>query len=291
MTWHEPILVQELLFFLKSLPVGAPLVDATLGDGGHTEAILKARPDLRVLGLEQDPLMLDRARRRLANSPGQVEYCQGNFAEILPNLAKPAAAVIFDLGVASFHFDEAGRGFSFKRDEPLDMRLDPANPLTAAQIVNTWPGPAIEKILRAYGEERFAARIASAIKAHQGRIDTTGQLISIIAKASPRLKSRPRQRRHPATRVFQALRIAVNDELENLKRGLQAAVQQLEKGGVMVVISFHSLEDRLVKNYFKDQVKAGGLTILTKKPLTPSAREKQFNPRSRSAKLRAAKKI
>lgn len=192
--------------------------------------------------------------------------------------------ILFDLGMSSWHLEESGRGFTFLKDEPLDMRYSLENDLTAEEIVNNYSQEKIEKILKEYGEERFAKRIAKRIiQTRPRKIKSTFQLVEIIKKAVPGKRTKI----HPATRTFQALRIAVNDELNNFKKALFQAVEVLEKGGRIVIISFHSLEDRIVKNFFKDS----NLNILTKKPVISSQEEIKINRRSRSAKLRAATKV
>jgi len=198
---------------------------------------------------------------------------------------KPVSGILFDLGFSSWHLEESGRGFSFEKNEPLDMRYNPENPLTAEKIVNNWSEREIEKILREYGEERFTKRIAREIIQERKikPIKTTFQLVETIKKSTPIWYHH--RRIHPATRTFQALRIAVNDELNNLKKALPQAVEILEKDGRLAVISFHSLEDRIVKNFFRENLK-----ILTKKPIRPSLEEIEINPRSRSAKLRVGQK-
>ena len=191
----------------------------------------------------------------------------------------PISGILFDLGMSSWHLEESGRGFTFLKDELLDMRYSLENDLTAEEIVNNYSQEKIEKILKEYGEERFAKRIAKRI-IHHRPIKSTFQLVEIIKKAIPGKRTKI----HPATRTFQALRIAVNDELNNLEKALLQAVEVLEKGGRIIVISFHSLEDRIVKNFFKDS----NLKVLVKKPVIPSQEEVKTNRRSRSAKLRAA---
>jgi 16S rRNA (cytosine1402-N4)-methyltransferase len=196
--------------------------------------------------------------------------------------------VLFDLGLSSWHLEKSGRGFSFSRDEPLDMRFQGG--VTAQEIVNWWPQKELERMLKEYGEERFAKRIANEIVRSREKepITSTLQLVSIIERAVPYWYQK--RRIHPATKTFQALRIAVNDELNNLGRALPQAIEVLKPGGRLVVISFHSLEDRIVKNFLRENSRKGLLKVLTKKPVKPSAEEVKVNPRSRSARLRAAVK-
>ncbi len=284
--WHEPVMVAEVLRFLTPGP-GKLIVDATVGTGGHAEAILER--GARLIGIDRDPSALDLARRRLARFEGRCRLVQGNFRDlegILAGLdAGPVDGVLFDLGVSSAQLGDAGRGFSFLKEGPLDMRMDPSQPLTAHEIVNRWPEWEIARILREYGEERYARRIARAI-VRARPIETTTELAEVVARCYPP----GRHRIHPATRTFQALRIAVNDELSALREGLLAAIRALRPGGTVVTISFHSLEDRIVKRTLRQRWIAGEVEILTKKPLVPSAEEVARNPRARSAKLRAARR-
>ena len=221
-----------------------------------------------------------------------VNDSYANLEEIVrKNNFKPIHGILFDLGMCSWHLESSGRGFSYLGDEPLDMRFSLKNNLTAAEIINFWSVEKIEKILKEFGEERYARRIALALKEarKKERIIGTQQLKDILKKSLP--KNYDKKRIHFATRTFQALRIAVNNELEIIEKGIQQAIKILEPNGKIVVISFHSLEDRIVKNLFKEESKAGKLNILTKKPITPSLEEIKNNPRSRSAKLRAAEII
>jgi len=204
---------------------------------------------------------------------------------------KPVHGILFDLGMCSWHLDASGKGFSYLKDEPLDMRFDSKNNLTAAEIINSWEIKKIENILKEFGEEKYARRISLAIKEarKKERIIGTQQLVDVLKETLP--KNYDNKRTHFATRTFQALRIAVNDELQTIERGIEQAIKTLEPNGRIVVISFHSLEDRIVKNIFREKAKIGELNILTKKPITPCLEEIKNNSRSHSAKLRAAKKI
>lgn len=284
--WHEPVMVGEVLRFLAPGP-GKLVVDATVGTGGHAEAILERGAEL--LGIDRDPWALEVARRRLARFGGRCRLVRGNYRHLERILGEQGIGevdgVLFDLGMSSFQLGDPGRGFSFLREGPLDMRMDPSQPLTAHEIVNRWPEREIARILREYGEERYARRIARAI-VRARPLRTTTELASLVARCYPP----GRHRIHPATRTFQALRIAVNDELAALREGLLAAIRVLRPGGVVVVISFHSLEDRIVKRTFRQRWIADEVEILTKKPLTPSPEEVGRNPRARSARLRAARK-
>jgi len=284
--WHEPVMVQEVLRFLDPRP-GKLVVDATVGTGGHAEAILERGAEL--IGIDRDPLALEVARERLSRFGKRFLLIQDNFRHLVQILrdhgVQEVDGVLFDLGMSSFQLEDPKRGFSFLKEGPLDMRMDPSQDLTAYEIVNRWSERDIARILREYGEERYARRIARTIVKSRP-IETTTQLARIVARCYP-----PGYHRiHPATRTFQALRIAVNDELNALREGLLAAIKVLRPGGVVVAISFHSLEDRIVKRTFRQRWIAGEVEILTKKPLTPTAEEVEKNPRSRSAKFRAARK-
>lgn len=287
-TLHVPVLKNEVLHAL-ALALGAIVVDGTVGDGGHAEAILeKTSPDGKLLGLDLDPDALETSARRLKRFGARVMLRQGNFRDLVEILKvaqfpKPHA-VLLDLGLRSFELEGSGRGFSFRGSEPLDMRFDPTGEITAADIVNGMRAPELERIFRAYGEEREARRIAERIftARRKQRIQTTDQLVAIVGGRGGRI--------HPATRVFQALRIAVNDELAALEQGITGAIQSLSPKGRLAIISFHSLEDRIVKRAFLKLAQAGAGTVVTKRPLVPGSEEVERNPRSRSAKLRVFQK-
>ncbi len=309
---HQPVLVKEVLECLKPQP-GENFVDCTFGFGGHSLEILKRnKPDGKVLGIERDKKILDLIKDcpkndvlvprtsffRTVLGNKRLIFANNNFKNLKQIVKKyefnRINGILFDLGVSSWHFEQSGRGFTFQIDEPLVMNYKSGiknQELTAQEIVNQWPEQELIRIFREYGEERHSRRIAQLIC--QSRrikpIKTTKQLVEIIKKAVP--KKYQYRRIHFATRVFQALRIAVNNELDNLESVLPQALEILEKNGRLVIISFHSLEDRLVKNFFRDSAKKGLLEILTKKPITPNQEEIRSNPRSRSAKLRAAVKI
>jgi len=301
---HIPVLVEEVMGFLQCEP-GRTYVDATLGGGGHAFEILRrSSPDGRLIGLEWDETAIGEARNVLTPyGEDRVRIFQENFAR-LPGVLKEVGidevdGILFDLGLSSLQLDQQGRGFSFQAEGPLDMRMDRRRDLTAADFVNTLSQAALEETLSHYGEERWAKRIAKAIVQEREKrpILTTQALKTIVRQAIPRrFHSR---RLDPATRTFQAFRIRVNDELENLKVTLQGAWKLLRKGGRICVISFHSLEDRIVKETFREQARKGGegsgsdpiLRILTPKPVTPSEAEKKGNPRSRSAKLRCSERV
>lgn len=303
-----PVLLEETLDFLApERRPGGLFVDATLGLGGHAEALLRRAPEARLLGLDRDPQALEMAARRLAPFGDRVRLEHAVFDrldEVLAGLGiDRVAGILADLGVSSLQLDVPERGFSFRREGPLDMRMGIAD-MTAADLVNESSEEELEKIFREYGEERQARRIARVIvrARSESPITTTGQLKSLIDRA----KGRPsrEERIDPATRVFQALRIEVNQELSGLEAMIDQAVRLLEHDGRLVVISYHSLEDRIVKNRMRamgqgevDQVTGRTrsetrlIEVLTRKPLRPTEEEIAFNPRSRSAKLRAARRL
>jgi 16S rRNA (cytosine1402-N4)-methyltransferase len=284
---------------------GGFYVDATLGAGGHAEALLERAPGIRLLGLDRDPEALALARPRLARFGSRVELAQANFADLDRVLEghPPPDGVLADLGVSSMQLDRGERGFSFRRDGPLDMRMSPNGP-SAADIVATASAEELKRIFREYGEERMAAKIARGIVAERtrGPITSTRQLARIVAGA----RGGRGGKIDPATRVFQALRIEVNQELVALSRFLAAAANRLNAGGRLAVIAYHSLEDRIVKEAFRrdsgvclcpprlPRCVCGArrvLKVLTRRPVVPSEAERRSNPRSRSARLRVAEKL
>lgn len=279
-----------------NLKRGSVAVDATVGGGGHSEEILKIiSPGGRLIGLDADPEAVRIAEERLKFFGGSFTLVNDNFRNIDRVLAKEGIkdvdAILLDLGVSSYQLESGERGFSIKHDSRLDMRMDRGLKTTAHDIVNRYTEKQISEIIEKYGEERFHNKIARYIKEARSRkpIDTTGELQAIIRKA---VGYRYRNLRiDPATRTFQALRIAVNDELGALEEGLKSAIFWLKPGGRIAVIAFHSLEDRIVKNLFKGYAKLGVLNLITKKPLQPSQEEIVKNIRARSAKLRAAERI
>lgn len=301
---HIPVLQKQVIEYLNPQS-NENFIDGTIGEGGHTLAILeKNGPRGKVLGIDRDPNQIENCKLKIENFKQfkeRVILVCDNFANINKIVKrekfKKVQGILLDLGMSSWHLQESGQGFSFLKDELLIMRYDWKsqnlnsrfkNELIAERIINTWSESEIEKILREYGEERFSKRIAKEIiEARKiSPIETTFQLVAIIKKAVPIWYQH--RRIHPATKTFQALRIAVNDELNNLKIVLPQALEILETEGRLVVISFHSLEDRVVKNFFRDSQKEKRLRILTPKPIRPSVEEVKTNPRSRSAKLRAA---
>lgn len=293
---HAPVLLAEVLAGLAPRP-GGRYIDGTLGGGGHAAAVLEAAgPDARLLGIDADPAALAAAGARLAPFGERAALAHGNFRD-LAQIARaaglaPADGLLLDLGVSSHQLDTAERGFSFLADAPLDMRLDPTSGRTAAELVNQTPEGELADLIYRYGEERASRRIARAIAEARARrpVATTGALAELIARALGR-----RGKIHPATRTFQALRIAVNQEIASLEAALPQAVELLAPGGRLAVIAFHSLEDRVVKQFFRAESGAAGagqarLRIITKKPIEAGAEEVRANPRSRSAKLRIAER-
>ncbi|MBI5045902.1 MAG: 16S rRNA (cytosine(1402)-N(4))-methyltransferase RsmH [Candidatus Niyogibacteria bacterium] len=293
---HVPVLLEEVIRLLD-ISQGKIFVDTTADGGGHLEEILKRLPeDGKMIGLDQDEEMIERLRQKFGKDK-RTEFIHGNFRDIgslLSEYAGTVDGILYDLGFSSLQLEESGRGFSFTKDEPLLMTLrrdlGPED-LTAEKIVNDWPEDRLKEIIRVYGEERFAGRIARRIaeERRRGRIRRTVELAEIIRSAVP--KNYERGRINPATRAFQALRITVNDELGVLREGLAGGWNLLSPNGRMAVISFHSLEDRIVKNFFRDNKQNDEAEILTKKPIVAVKEELLRNPRARSAKLRAAVKI
>jgi 16S rRNA (cytosine1402-N4)-methyltransferase len=307
---HHPVMVERVVELLRPRQGGVYL-DATLGLGGHAERLLEASgPDGRVIGLDRDPAALALARERLAWAGERLVPVAASFAD-LAEVAERAGfdtvdGVLYDLGVSSLQLDEPARGFSYRADAPLDMRMDPTGGITAAEVLNTYPRAELARILREYGEDRHAGRIARFIDEARRRrpIQTTTQLVDLIKAAVPAAARRTGP--HPARRAFQALRIEVNRELEALSASLPQAVDLLAPGGRLVVLSYHSLEDRIVKRALNtaagrdDQAPArlpvaapapAKVAILTRRPETPTAAEVAANPRAESAKLRAAEKL
>lgn len=290
--FHEPVLLKEAIRFLQVLR-GKKYIDATIGGGGHSEEILKKGG--QVLGIDCDPEALTSSRKRLVSACPPSASCwklvKGNFAHLKRIAEKSGfakvAGIIFDLGLSFHQLKFSNRGFSFDENSFLDMRMDPELSVTAYDLVNGLSQKELVWLFSKFGQERYARRISKAIGVQRvfGPIKTSRQLAQIVLKVVPTRQARI----HPATRCFQALRIAVNNELGNLENALPQAVELLEKKGRLVVISFHSLEDRIVKNFFKGQEKRS-LVVLTKKPIKPSQTEVLKNPRSRSARLRAAEK-
>jgi 16S rRNA (cytosine1402-N4)-methyltransferase len=290
MNYHTPVLLEEVLRQLQPRS-GGLYVDSTLGGGSHTKAILRAsEPDGRVIGLDRDDEAIAVCQARLGEFGARAQLVTANFSELRDVLAKLQVAgvdgVLFDLGVSSRQLDEPVRGFSFLRDGPLDMRMSQTASLTAREVLATETQEELARIFFEYGEERRSRAIAKRIVEQRKRepLETTAQLVRLIE----RVLGPKRGKVHPATRVFMALRIHVNRELESLKEGLAAATEALNPGGRLVVISFHSLEDRIVKWFFRE---TQSLRVLTKKPLMAGEEECAANAKSRSAKLRAAERV
>jgi len=293
---HLPVLKEKIIEYLDPKE-NENFIDCTFGEGGHTKEILKRNgPKGKVLAIEIDPDLYEKGKKLEEKFKGRLILKNGNFAKLKEIVEKekfwPVNGILFDLGISSWHLEESGRGFSFKKDEPLIMRYDKnLKALTAIDVLNSFPEREIEKILREFGQEQFAKKIAREIvkERKKKKIETTFQLVEIVKRAVP--KWYQRRKIHFATKTFLALRIFVNKELENLKEGLKQALEILESKGRLVIISFHSLEDRIVKEFFKKTKKEGLIEILTKKPEVPSKEEIQKNKRARSAKLRSAKKL
>ncbi len=291
MAGHVSVLLSETLEQLALRP-GMSVVDGTLGRAGHAQAILdKIAPGGRLIGLDKDPAAIEAAAQTLEPYGAAAILRQADFRDIAATLEELGVGkvdgMLLDLGVSSPQLDEAGRGFSFQQDGPLDMRMDPGSELTAAEIVNCYTPERLREILWTLGEERMARRIVERlVEARRAKpVKTTKELENIVFHAMP--KAARYGRIHPATRTFQALRIAVNGELEALEKFLKDAPQCLKEGGRLAVISFHSLEDRIVKQSFRGLERDGMGIVLTKKPVTAQASETETNPRSRSAKLRS----
>lgn len=292
--FHVPVLLDEVVELLALRP-GARVIDATINGGGHAAAILeRIGPAGRLLGFDRDPGVVERARERFAGEAGRLEVVHSSFRHLRAVAAEkgfvPADAILFDLGLSSYHFDLSQRGFSFARDEPLDLRFDPgdAETMSAAELLGSRSAEELARIFRDYGEERYASRIARAIAAAPEPIARTQQLYEIVRANIP-----GHERQHAgrsAARIFQALRIEANDELGAVREALPQALELLAPGGRLAVISFHSLEDRMVKQAFVAAQREGGLNVITKRPLRPSDDEVRANSRAASAKLRVAER-
>ena len=309
MSGHIPVLLEECIKYLNIKPDGI-YVDGTLGMGGHSEAILQRLTTGRLISIDRDTYAIERATERLAPYADRLTIVHGNFRDLPEILDEQGVdlvdGMLFDLGVSSPQLDEGSRGFSYMVDAPLDMRMDKSDNIDAWFIMNRWPEDKICRILRDYGEERHAARIARAIakRRQEQEIKTTLELVDIIKSAMPAAALREKQ--HPAKRSFQAIRIAVNDELGAVASLMETAPDRLKVGGRIAVISFHSLEDRIVKSAI--QSRENGCTCpreapvctcgfvqtlrsVTRKPITAGGEELELNPRSRSAKLRVAERV
>ena len=306
---HKPVLLEECIQALNIRPDGVYL-DGTLGRAGHSREIARRLTHGRLICVDRDQAALDAARERLGEWMDKVTLVHSNFDQldvILDELSLPGVdGMLFDLGVSSPQLDDGARGFSYRTDAPLDMRMDRTEGLTAADVVNTWSQEELRRILSQYGEERYAPTIAAAIvrRRQERPIETTLDLVDVIKSGMPARALKEKQ--HPAKRSFQAIRIAVNDELSSVDRMLQAAIPRLNQGGRLAVITFHSLEDRIVKTGLAAFAKGctcppdfpvcvcgktPDIKLLSRKPILPRAEEIAENPRARSAKLRAAEKL
>jgi 16S rRNA (cytosine1402-N4)-methyltransferase len=290
---HIPVLLEETVNLLTSNG-GKIYVDATIGLGGHSYEILKRNSNVYLIGIDKDPNALEIAEERLKDFEGRFALYQADYKDIDEVLKAEGIdkvdGILMDLGVSMLQLKTPERGFSFNEDAPLDMRMNPEQKLTAYDVVNKYKEKDLARIIKEYGEERFAYRIAKAIAEYRRKkpIETTKELAEIVERAVPKGFYK---KIHPATKTFQAIRIEVNKELEHLKEALIKLPTLLNPGGRIAVISFHSLEDRIVKHTLRYFEKEGTLKVLTKKPITPSEEEIKRNPASRSAKLRVAEKI
>lgn len=305
---HRPVLAGEVVDLLvPALAQGGVFVDATLGRAGHALRVLDAAPNVHLVGIDRDPDALEACRANLAEHSGRVTLVRDDFkdlAAVLERLGVEAVrGVLLDLGVSSPQLDAADRGFSYRGDGPLDMRMDPGQRLSAHDVVNGYEQKDLARVISRYGEERFATRVARAIVSSRP-IERTSQLADVVRDAIPAATRRTGG--HPAKRTFQALRIEVNGEITRLERVLPQTVDVLDAGGRVVVISYHSLEDRTVKRFFNDQARGctcppdfpvcacgaeATVKVLNRRPVTPTEDEMEANPRARSAKLRAAERL
>ena len=305
---HDPVLADRVVELLwPALERGGVVVDATLGGGGHARRILESSPHASVVGIDRDAGALEAARARLGAHGARLRLVHDNFADLAAVLERlgveEVRGVLFDLGVSSPQLDSPGRGFSFRLDGPLDMRMDSSGHLTADVVVNHYEERELERVIRRYGDERFASRIARAV-VRRRPVTSTAELAEIVRSAIPAATRRTGG--HPARRTFQAIRIEVNDELRALQQALPAAVDALEPGGRLIAISYHSLEDRTVKRFFATEERGcvcppgfpvcrcgaeARLRVLTRRPERPGPTEVSRNPRSSAAKLRAAERV
>ncbi|TMK54450.1 MAG: 16S rRNA (cytosine(1402)-N(4))-methyltransferase RsmH [Actinobacteria bacterium] len=295
---HVPVLAEAVVRYAVPSPGARSVIDCTVGAGGHAAALLRAMgPAGRLLGIDRDPDALRLAADRLAAFGDQVRLVPGNFAELGEIVTQsgwgPSDAVVYDFGLSSMHVDRPERGFSYQHDAPLDMRMDTTAPLSAYDVVNTYDERHLARVIRSYGEERWASRIAQFIVAARKRrpIATTGELVEVIRAAVPSAARRVGP--HPARRTFQALRLEVNKELEAIQSSLPQASAELSPGGRLVALSYHSGEDRLVKRFMREEAsgEAPRLRLLTRKPERPSEEEIARNPRASAARLRAAERL
>ena len=291
---HYPVMHQEVMDYLV-IPTDREslMIDCTTGEGGHTQLFLDKYPSLKVIGLDRDSEIQKKAIERFKDYGDRFQPVNTWFNDYLCEAESESAdAILFDLGISIFHYSESERGFSFRKDEKLDMRLDSSQSLDASVVVNEYPEEALADVIYKFGEERYSRRIARTIceKRREKRIVSSSELASIISSCVPREYRYGRI--HPATRTFQAIRIEVNKELDRISPALEEALRVLKKGGRVAVITFHSLEDRIVKWYFKERYeKYGDIKILTKKPVVPTDKECEENAPSRSSKLRVVEKM
>ncbi len=270
---HKPVLLHESIEALGLKP-GQIFVDATYGGGGHSKEVKRRFPMVEVIAIDQNP---------------EADVIRANFRDLDKVVTRKVDAILFDLGISTDQLEDSGRGFSYLRDEPLDMRMS-GEGITAANILNSWDESALELILRGFGEEKFSEKIAKAIVERRNirPFQTTFDLVQVVLAVKPKNR---KHKKHPATQTFQALRIAVNEELTSLEMGLEKGFKILAPNGRLAIISFHSLEDRIVKNFFRDKIREKLAGAITKKPIIPDIEEIKENPRSRSAKLRVIEKI
>lgn len=293
---HKSVMLNEVIEYLDIKP-GNKIIDATLNGGGHTIGIVEKYPDINVLGIEWDPNIFQEFKAKVKDKDFSerliiVNDSYVDLKKIVEENGFQPDGIVFDLGLSSWHYEHSGRGFSFQKDEPLDMRFNPdTNPKTAADVVNTASQPELEEILNLYGEEQFAESIAENIvsRRHIKPIISTNELVEVVKSSVPGWYKK--RKIHPATKTFQALRIAVNGELENVEKGVMAAMDVLKPGGRLVVISFHGLEDKIVREIFKEKARAGVIKWVVKGTVKPEWEEVKNNPRARSAKMKICEKI
>ncbi len=306
MPGHRPVLLHEVVDLLDPRP-GGRYLDATFGAGGHARALLERAPDAHVTSVDRDPAAANRADELAAAFPGRFQFYDMDFRDLAELEAECFDGILFDLGVSSFHFDEAGRGFSFRFDAPCDMRMDPRRGISAAEFLEGASEEELVRAVRDFGEERRWRRVVSAILRARGTgaLQRTGSFAEVVERALGSAPARRMVRIHPATHTFQGIRMAVNDELGALEAGATAGFDKLAPGGVLAIISFHSLEDRWVKRAFRRycgqpehaedstpvQERRAVAKMLTPRPVTPAPDEISENPRARSAKLRAVRKL